>query len=47
MEHHHVHIAGIFLLSVLAAHIFWTFLIRGYAAHHANSPAAQAIANLM
>ena len=44
--HHHVHIAGLFLLSVLAANIFWNFLIRGYTAHHANSNAAQALANL-
>ena len=44
---HHVHIAGMFLLSVLAAEIFWHFLIRGVAAHHANSNAAQAIANLI
>lgn len=43
---HHVHIAGLFLLSVLAAEIFWHFLIRGVAANHADSPAAQAIANL-
>lgn len=42
----HVHIAGLFLLSVLAAEIFWHFLLRGVAAHHANSPAWQAIANL-
>jgi hypothetical protein len=44
---HHVHIAGMFLLSVLAANIFWNFLLRGFAAHHSNSPAAQAIANLV
>lgn len=43
---HHVHIAGLFLLSVLAATIFWNFLIRGWSAHHANSPAVQALANL-
>lgn len=43
---HHVHIAGLFLLSVLAATIFWNFLIRGFTAHHANSPAAQALNNL-
>lgn len=43
----HVHIAGIFLLSVLAANIFWNFLLRGVAAHHADSPAAQAIAGLI
>ncbi len=43
---HHVHIAGIFLLSVLAAEIFWHFLIRGFAAHHGNSTALQALANL-
>jgi hypothetical protein len=43
---HHVHIAGLFLLSVLAAEIFWHFLIRGVAANHADSPAAQALANL-
>lgn len=44
---HHVHIAGLFLLSVLAAEIFWHFLIRGVAANHADSPAAQALANLV
>lgn len=43
---HHVHIAGLFLLSVLAATIFWNFLIRGFTANHANSPAAQALSNL-
>lgn len=43
----HIHIAGIFLLSVLAAEIFWHFLLRGVAAHHANSDAMQALANLV
>jgi hypothetical protein len=43
---HHVHIAGLFLLSWLAAELFWHFLIRGFLAHHANSPAAQGLANL-
>jgi len=43
---HHVHIAGIFLLSVLFAMIFWHFLIHGWAAHHADSKAVQALANL-
>jgi hypothetical protein len=43
----HIHIAGFFLLSVLAAEIFWHFLIRGVAAHHSESPAAQALANLV
>lgn len=43
----HIHIAGFFLLSVLAAEIFWHFLIRGWAAHHAESPAAQSLANLV
>jgi hypothetical protein len=42
----HVHIAGLFLLSVLAANIFWNFLIRGWSANHADSPAVQALANL-
>lgn len=42
----HIHIAGFFLLSVLAAMIFWNFLIRGVAAHHSDSPAWQALANL-
>lgn len=42
----HIHIAGFFLLSVLAAMVFWNFLIRGVAAHHADSPAWQALANL-
>lgn len=44
---HHIHIAGFFLLSVLAAEIFWHFLLRGVAARHAESPAAQALANLI
>lgn len=43
----HIHIAGFFLLSVLAAEIFWHFLIRGVAAHHSDNPAAQALANLV
>lgn len=43
----HIHIAGFFLLSVLAAEIFWHFLIRGVAAHHAESPAMQSLANLV
>jgi hypothetical protein len=43
----HIHIAGFFLLSVLAANIFWNFLIRGVAAHHADSAPAQAIASLV
>lgn len=43
----HVHIAGFFLLSVLAATIFWNFLIRGVAAHHSENPAMQALANLV
>lgn len=43
----HIHIAGFFLLSVLVAEIFWHFLIRGVAAHHSESPAAQALANLV
>lgn len=42
----HVHIAGLFLLSVLVADIFWHFLIRGVAAHHGNSTFWQALANL-
>jgi hypothetical protein len=42
----HIHIAGFFLLSVLFAEIFWHFLIRGVAAHHADSPAWQSLANL-
>lgn len=45
--HQHVHIAGLFLLSVLAAEVFWHFLLRGVAAKHASSPAAQALANLI
>lgn len=45
--HHHVHIAGMFLLSVLAAEIFWHFLIRGIAAKHANSESMQALASLI
>jgi hypothetical protein len=44
---HHVHIAGIFLLSVLFAEIFWSFLIRGAAAHHPDSPSVQALVNLL
>lgn len=43
----HIHIAGFFLLSVLAANLFWNFLIRGVAAHHADSPAMQALAGLV
>ena len=43
----HIHIAGFFLLSVLAATVFWNFMIRGVAAHHAESPAWQALANLV
>jgi hypothetical protein len=43
----HIHIAGYFLLSVLAAEIFWHFLIRGIAAHHADVPAMQALAGLV
>lgn len=42
----HIHIAGIFLLSVLAAEIFWHFLLRGIAGHYGNSEALSSLANL-
>lgn len=35
-----------FLLAVLCAEIVWHYLIRGFTAHHANSAAAQGIANV-
>ena len=33
-----------FLILWLIAQIFWTFLIRGFTAHHADNAAAQGLA---
>lgn len=35
-----------FLLAVLAANIFWRFLLNGFLAHHANNAAAQGLASV-
>lgn len=37
---------AMFLLAVLAAMLFWGFLIRGFTAHHADNAAAQGLAGL-
>lgn len=39
--------AFIFLGAVLAAMIFWHFIIRLFTIHHPNNAAAQALAQLM
>lgn len=37
---------AMFLVAVLAALVFWGFLIRGFLAHHTDSAAAQGLAGL-
>lgn len=37
----------LFLGMVLAAMLFWGFVIRNFAAHHPDNPAAQALATLL
>jgi len=39
--------AAMFLGAVLAAMIFWGFLVRNFTVHHPNNPAAQALAGLL
>lgn len=40
-------VVAMFLLAVLAAMLFWGFLVRGYAAHHADNAAVQGLAGLL
>lgn len=42
-------IKGIFLFlgMILAAMIFWNFIIRNFAVNHPDNPAAQALAQLV
>jgi len=39
-------VVAMFLVAVLAAMIFWQFLIQGFVAHHADNAAAQGLAQL-
>jgi len=37
-------IVAMFLIAVLAAMVFWNFLLQAFLPHHADNPAAQGLA---
>jgi hypothetical protein len=39
-------VIAMFLIAVLAATIFWNFLLRGFLAHFADQPWAQGLAGV-
>lgn len=39
-------VVAMFLIAVLAATVFWNFLLRGFLMHHADNPAAQGLSAL-